>query len=79
MRAPFVVLNPNLEVLPGMEWKEASIYHVEFDKLIVKAPDLEFELWHRNIIFEGHGLRITGFALVGGIMGKVECWIDLGP
>ena len=71
MKASIKVDETNLEVLYGLE-AEAELRHVEFDKVIVDTSSLTFELFHRNFIFEKDHIRLVGFVLVHGVMGKAE-------
>ena len=52
MKADLKVVKTNLEIINNFELRDASIRHVEFDKIIVSHPHLEFEVFHRNIVFE---------------------------
>lgn len=72
MKADLKVVKTNLEIINNFELRDASIRHVEFDKIIVSHPHLEFEVFHRNIVFEEDFIRISGFVLIKGIMGKAE-------
>tara|TARA_R110002020_G_scaffold309790_2_gene525691 strand:- start:270 stop:503 length:234 start_codon:yes stop_codon:yes gene_type:complete len=76
MKASLKVVHTRMEVLKGLELENVSIRHVEFDKLVIKSQLIEFELWHRNIIFEEEHIRINGFALINGIMGRLECVVN---
>lgn len=43
---------------------------------LMPAPtwsELELQFWHRNIIFEEKVIRLNGFVLFQGVMGRMEC------
>ena len=73
MKARIEVVKSNMEVFHNLTLADAVVRHVEFDKLVVQSADLEFELWHRNIVIEEASLRINGFVLYNGLMGRIEC------
>jgi hypothetical protein len=72
MKVNLKVLKTNLEIINNCELQDASVRHVELDKIIVSHPHLEFEVFHRNLIFEEDGIRVSGFILIDGVMGKAE-------
>ena len=65
-----------MKVFRGLDLAEATLRHIEFDKLMVKSSAMDFELWHRNIIFEENYIIISGFALFNGIMGRLQCIVS---
>ena len=75
MKVSIKVVQTNMEVFRGLDLPEATLRHIEFDKLMVKSSAMDFELWHRNIIFEENHIRISGFALFNGVMGSLQCLV----
>ena len=53
MKADLKVLKTNLEIINNCELRDASIRHVEFDKITVSHPHLDFEVWFlKKILLE---------------------------
>ena len=76
MKGDLKVLQSTLSAFNGLEAEGVTLRHLEVDKLLIRGKDLEFSLWHRNIIFEEKHLRLNGFVLYNGIMGQLECIIS---
>ena len=75
MRGQLKVIKSTLSTFNNVELSNVTLRHVEFDKLVIKNKDVEFALYHRNLIFEEHGLRLNGFLIYNGIMAQLECII----
>ena len=76
MKVSIKVVQTNMEVFRNLDLPEATLRHIEFDKLMVKSSTMDFELWHRNIIFEENHIIISGFALFNGVMGRLQCLVS---
>lgn len=77
MKADIRIVATNLKPLNAVSGT-GTCKHVEFDKVVISLEtedrqSVEFELWHRNIIFEAESIRLRGFSLVNGTMGTTEC------